>query len=316
MPGTGEVKLEPGTAQDPDAGYRSCFSHDTEKSKPGYYEVLLEDSGVKAQLTATPRVGVHKYTFPEGQTGHVVLDLGHGIYNYDGKVLWSHLRVENETTLTGYRITNGWARTNYTYFAITFSKPIKEYGYKDRDKALYKGFWRRFKMDRNFPEIAGRDVAAYFCFDEADGQELIAKVALSAVSTDGALKNLKAEGHLTYYVTTDIYEAYEQYLDKMGNDHAYTDMITGRRELSYHGIKIVDMHISHIPPTHSIAQTTFCLLTDSRNLAMAVNTSDYPGSEVRMWYNPDEMENRQRAVFAIGCEILDEELVTAYINAE
>ncbi len=193
MPGTGEVKLEPGTAQDPDAGYRSRFSHDTEKSKPGYYEVLLEDSGVKAQLTATPRVGVHKYTFPERQKGHVVLDLGHGIYNYDGKVLWSHLRVENETTLTGYRITNGWARTNYTYFAITFSKPIKEYGYKDRDKALYKGFWRRFKMDKNFPEIAGRDVAAYFCFDEADGQELIAKVALSAVSTEGALKNLKAE---------------------------------------------------------------------------------------------------------------------------
>ena len=193
MPGTGEVKLEPGTAQDPDAGYRSRFSHDTEKAVPGYYEVLLEDSGVKAQLTATPRVGVHKYTFPEGQKGHVVLDLGHGIYNYDGKVLWSHLRVENETTLTGYRITNGWARTNYTYFAITFSKPIKEYGYKDRDKALYKGFWRRFKMDRNFPEIAGRDVAAYFCFDEADGQELVAKVALSAVSTEGALKNLKAE---------------------------------------------------------------------------------------------------------------------------
>ena len=193
MPGTGEVKLEPGTAQDPDAGYRSRFSHDTEKAVPGYYEVLLEDSGVKAQLTATPRVGVHKYTFPENQKEHVVLDLGHGIYNYDGKVLWSHLRVENETTLTGYRITNGWARTNYTYFAITFSKPIKEYGYKDRDKALYKGFWRRFKMDRNFPEIAGRDVAAYFCFDEADGQELVAKVALSAVSTEGALKNLKAE---------------------------------------------------------------------------------------------------------------------------
>ena len=123
------------------------------------------------------------------------------------------------------------------------------------------------------------------------------------------LKNLKAEGHLTYYVTTDIYEAYEQYLDKMGNDHAYTDMITGRRELSYHGIKIVDMHISHIIPTNSTTQTTLCLLTDSRNLAMAVNTSDYPGSEVRMWYNPDEMENRQRATFMAGCEILDEELV-------
>ena len=193
MPGTGEVKLEPGAAQDPDAGYRSRFSHDTEKAVPGYYEVLLEDSGVKAQLTATPRVGIHKYTFPKNEKGHVVLDLGHGIYNYDGKVLWSHLRVENETTLTGYRITNGWARTNYTYFAITFSKPIKGYGYQDRDKVMYKGFWRRFNIAKNFPEIAGKDVAAYFHFDTEDSNELVVKVALSAVSTEGALKNLKAE---------------------------------------------------------------------------------------------------------------------------
>ena len=193
MPGVGEVKLDPGTAQDPDSGYRSRFSHENEKAAPGYYEVLLSDSGVKAQLTATPRVGVHKYTFPEGKDGHLVLDLGHGIYNYDGKVLWSVLRVENDTLITGYRITNGWARTNYTYFAISLSKPIKEYGYKDRDRVLYRGFWRRFKLDKNFPEMAGKDVAAYFQFDMKSGEELVAKVALSAVSTEGALKNLKAE---------------------------------------------------------------------------------------------------------------------------
>lgn len=193
MPGTGEVKLDPGTAADPDSGYRSRFSHENEKAVPGYYEVLLEDSGVRAQLTATPRVGVHKYIYPESAEGHVVLDLGHGIYNYDGKVLWSHLRVEDDRTLTGYRITNGWARTNYTYFAITFSKPIVEYGYKDRDKVLYKGFWKRFNMEKNFPEIAGRDVAAYFRFDNEDSRELVVKVGLSAVSTEGALKNLNAE---------------------------------------------------------------------------------------------------------------------------
>lgn len=193
MPSTGEVKLDPGTAQDPDSGYRSRFSHENETAIPGYYEVLLSDSGVKAQLTATPRVGVHKYTFPKNKDAHVILDLGHGIYNYDGKVLWSVLRVENETLITGYRITNGWARTNYTYFAISFSKPITEYGYKERDKLLYKGFWRRFKQDKNFPEMAGKDVAAYFHFDTKSGEELVAKVALSAVSTEGALKNLRAE---------------------------------------------------------------------------------------------------------------------------
>ncbi len=192
MPGTGEVRLEPGTASEPESGYRSGYSHSTEKAVPGYYEVTLEDSGVRAQLTATQRTGVHKYTFPKGEDGHIVLDLTHGIYNYDGKVLWSVMRVENETLVTGYRITNGWARTNYTYFAISFSLPVKDYGYKDR-KVLYNGFWRRFDLEHNFPEIAGRDVTAYFKFDTASEQELVVKVALSAVSTEGALKNLKAE---------------------------------------------------------------------------------------------------------------------------
>ena len=192
MPGTGEVRLEPGTASEPGSGYRSGYSHSTEKAVPGYYEVTLEDSGVRAQLTATQRTGVHKYTFPKGEDGHIVLDLTHGIYNYDGKVLWSVMRVENETLVTGYRITNGWARTNYTYFAISFSMPVKDYGYKDR-KVLYNGFWRRFDLEHNFPEIAGRDVTAYFKFDTASEQELVVKVALSAVSTEGALKNLKAE---------------------------------------------------------------------------------------------------------------------------
>ena len=193
MPGMVEVKLVPGTAQEPESGYRSRFSHETEKSQPGYYEVMLEDSGVKAQLTATSRVGVHKYTYPAGENPHLVLDLGHGIYNYDGKVLWSVMRVENETLVTGYRITNGWARTNYTYFAMSFSKPVREYGYKDRANVPYKGFWKRFDIEKNFPEVAGRDVAAYFCFDEADDRELVVKVALSAVSTEGAVKNLLAE---------------------------------------------------------------------------------------------------------------------------
>lgn len=120
------------------------------KAAPGYYEVMLDDYGIKAQLTATQRVGIHKYTFPKGKDGHLILDLVHGIYNYDGKVLWANLRVENDTLLTGYRITNGWARTNYTYFAISLSQPIREYGYKDKEKVRYNGFWRRFNMEKEF----------------------------------------------------------------------------------------------------------------------------------------------------------------------
>ncbi|GHT39110.1 sugar hydrolase [Bacteroidia bacterium] len=192
MPTTGDLQLNPGTADKPESGYRSRFSHDTEKAQPGYYEVLLSEHGIKAQLTATERTGVHKYTFPAGKNQRIILDLNHGIYNYDGKTLWAYLRVENDTLLTGYRITNGWARTNYTYFAIALSKPIVNYGYEDKQKVAYSGFWRRFDLKHNFPEIAGHKVVSYFEFDPAT-PEIEVKVALSAVSTAGALKNLEAE---------------------------------------------------------------------------------------------------------------------------
>ncbi|MBR5853903.1 MAG: hypothetical protein IKY74_06850 [Alistipes sp.] len=123
------------------------------------------------------------------------------------------------------------------------------------------------------------------------------------------LKSLKAEGNLAFFVTTDVYDAYERYLDSCGADGAYTDLISGRRELSYHGIKIVDMGVSKYLDADGNLTPTQCLLTDRRNLVLAVNTSDYPGSEVRMWYNPDAMENRQRAVFMAGAEILDETIL-------
>lgn len=192
VPVTGELKFNPGVAGIPRSGYRSSYSHDTEVSRPGYYEVVLDDYKVKAQLTATERVGVHKYTYPENEEQKILLDLVHGIYNYDGKVLWASLRVENDTLITGYRITNGWSRENYTYFAISLSKPIKNYGYVDREKPKYTGFWRKFNLYKNFPEIAGRKIVAHFEFG-SDNSPLVMKVALSAVSTEGALKNLKAE---------------------------------------------------------------------------------------------------------------------------
>ena len=133
--------------------------------------------------------------------------------------------------------------------------------------------------------------------------ELFNKMWMGA---DVRLRALKKEGNLAFFVTTDIYDAYERYLDQFGSDNSYTDLVTGRRVLNYHGIPIIDMNISHILSDNTQPR---CILTDRRNLVLAVNTSDYPGAEVRMWYNPDEMENRQRATFLAGCEVLDEKLV-------
>lgn len=194
MPMTGEVKLDMGTAQSPDSGYRSRFSHENEKAEAGYYSVVLEDYGILTELTASDRVGVHRYTFPEGtETGHIVLDLDYGIYYYDGKTLMANLRVEDPYTLTGYRITRGWSRMNYTHFAVKFSKPIVNFGCRNNENVKYKGFWRKFDMTENFPEMFGTRLTAFFDFDFSDGLPLEIQVALSPVDCLGAIKNLQAE---------------------------------------------------------------------------------------------------------------------------
>lgn len=194
MPTVRELQLTPGTATEPQTGFRSRFSHATEVAEPDYYKVLLEDDHILAELTATTRVGVHQYTFPKSDQAHIILDLMHGIYNYDDKNVWTFLRIENDTLVTGYRQTNGWARTRTVYFAMTFSKPFIAYGNKDFSaRKPYRGFWGRFDQRHNFPEVAGEQIRAYFDFKTEEGEQIKIKFALSPVSTANALANLRQE---------------------------------------------------------------------------------------------------------------------------
>ena len=193
MPTTGKLQLNPGVASKPHSGYRSAFSHSTEKAEPAYYSVLLEDHNIKAELTATTRVGMHQYTFPKSDEAHIILDLTSGIYNYDKKNVWTFVRVENDTLITGYRQTNGWARTRTVYFAMSFSKPIKSYGQAAQEKSVYRGFWGRFDQTKNFPEMAGQNLKLFFDFNTEEGEKIKIKMALSPVSSAGALENMKKE---------------------------------------------------------------------------------------------------------------------------
>ena len=194
MPTTGPLQLNPGTAGAPEEGYRSVFSHNTEKASPGYYAVTLEDNDIRAEMTAATRVGVHRYTFNKGGDAHVILDMIHGIYNFDGKNVWTFIRVENDTLVTGFRQTNGWARTRTLYFAIAFSEPFKSYGFVNfAPVQVYKGFWRRFDQATDFPEAAGEMIKGHFDFTASPGDQLTVRVALSPVSMDGALTNMKTE---------------------------------------------------------------------------------------------------------------------------
>ena len=193
MPTVGDLQLEPGDKADPKSGFRSAFSHSTEVAEADYYKVLLEDDKILAEMTATTRVGFHQYTFLASDNAHIILDLIHGIYNYDDKNVWTYVRVENDHTIVGYRQTNGWARTRTVYFAMEFSKPFATYGFKNFGRQDYKGFWRKFDQTKNFPEMAGTQIRAHFDFKTKQNEKIKVKFALSPVSTDGAMKNLNTE---------------------------------------------------------------------------------------------------------------------------
>ncbi|ELR80179.1 alpha-1,2-mannosidase [Elizabethkingia anophelis R26] len=200
MPTTGQLKLNPGTASNPESGYRSRFSHNDEISEAGYYKVKLQDYNILAELTATTRVGVHRYTFPKSDQAHIILDLMAGIYNYNDKNVWTYVRVNDDKTITGYRQTNGWARTRTVYFAMKFSKPFKSYGQKNYDgKRVYNGFWRKFDQNKNFPEIAGKQIRMYFDFDTQENEAIEVQLAISPVSQANAIENLEKEtGSLSF----------------------------------------------------------------------------------------------------------------------
>lgn len=194
MPTQGKLQLNPGTASDTKSGYRSAFSHANETAEAGYYKVKLDDDNITAELTTTNRVGMHQYTFPKSDQSHIILDLMAGIYNYDDKTVWTYVRVVNDTLVTGYRQTYGWARTRTVYFSMSFSKAFKSYGQKNYDpKQAYRGFWGKFDQTKNHPEIAGRKVRMYFDFDTNEGEKVKIKFAISPVSQENALQNMRAE---------------------------------------------------------------------------------------------------------------------------
>ena len=195
MPTTGELKLERGDPDQPLSGYTSRFSHASETAQPGYYAVTLEDYKVRAELTASARVGMHRYSFPAGKPAHVVLDLRTSMYDYPGKILWSRLRVRADGTVTGFRETRGWAPGRQLYFAMRFSQPLSGHQLHDTEQNVaYKGFPPPGEKDpTQRAQIEGRQLVAAFDVVPEAGKPLLVKVAISPVSEEGAIANLDAE---------------------------------------------------------------------------------------------------------------------------
>ncbi|WP_029936539.1 GH92 family glycosyl hydrolase [Sphingomonas sp. UNC305MFCol5.2] len=194
MPAAGEsVPLEPGDPKTPGSGYRSRFSHDTETAQPGYYGVTLADSGIRAEMTAGIRVGVHRYAFPAGAPAHLILDLRSALYNYPGKTLWSSIRIRPDGTITGMRETRGWAPARKLFFAMRPSAPLAGHAFLNREEKIeYKGFQGPGRGRDDVDQLAGRALVARLDFGKLD-KPLELKVAISSVDEDNAIANLDTE---------------------------------------------------------------------------------------------------------------------------
>jgi len=194
MPFTGNPGLERGDPEKPRSGYASRFRHDDEKAEPGYYAVTLDDYKVRAELTTSARVGVHRYAFPKGTEAKVLLDMRTSMYDYPGKILWSRVRVRGDGTITGFRETRGWAAGRQLYFAMRFSRPLASHELHNTEQDIvYKGFAPPGEKDpKQRAQIEGRQLVGTFDFGKLDAP-LVVKVAISPVSEAGAIANLDAE---------------------------------------------------------------------------------------------------------------------------
>ncbi len=188
MPNRGEVKWEPGSRENPSEGYRSPFSHADEVMEPGFYSVPLRDRQVLAELTATTRVGLHRYTFQAGgQAGgdaHFLLDLEHAYGDPANPVQSASLSVTAPDTIVGGRVVNSWARGRHIFFAAQFSEPFSRAELRQDGSVLPAGT----------KEAAGKSMKAALHYANLKPEQIIlVRVGLSEVGPENALANLKAE---------------------------------------------------------------------------------------------------------------------------
>jgi predicted alpha-1,2-mannosidase len=180
MPTTGTPQFEPGSKKNPDEGYRSRFSHEQEKAMPGFYGVYLKDYQVDVQLTATPRAGIHKYTFPATKEANVIIDIAHAIGG--ARIRESKLEIVGDREVRGYVRKSGWSPDRFLYFTAQFSRPFSKSG------LMIDG-----TRDESAKQAEGKSLKGYVRFDTTQEREILVKVALSAVDWDGAARNMEAE---------------------------------------------------------------------------------------------------------------------------
>jgi predicted alpha-1,2-mannosidase len=179
MPYTGKLKATPGTVQHPLSGFATLYTHEDEVVKPGYYGVNLRTYAVKAEMTASERVGFHKYTFPQSKDSHIAVDLIQGIAgNHATK---AYIKKVDAYTYTGFRFSSGWAKDQRVYFAIKLSQPADTMLLFNNEKAL------------SCNQLVAEKVSAVFNFNTSANEVIMLKVGISPICENNALANIQAE---------------------------------------------------------------------------------------------------------------------------
>ena len=179
MPIVGEVKTDKGDEENTASGYRSAFKHENEDAKAGYYAVLLDDYNTKVELTTGDRVGMMRCTFPKSDNAHLFLDMVEGVN--DEFVYDSWLQVEGDNAISGFRRTRDWAKEQHLYFYAEFSKPFKSHTF------INKGVPTEEKR------VESDFIKAWFDFDTEENEQIVIRIAISAVDVEGAKNNLNNE---------------------------------------------------------------------------------------------------------------------------
>lgn len=180
MPVVGEKPLVAGTNENPDAGYRSRFSHEEESARPGYYQVLLKDDSINVELTATLRAGMHRYTYPKADDARLIIDMEPTIHGHQHPV--TQIRIVNDSTIAGMKYTKGWAKHHYVYFHATFSSPFT---YKLYSDTIYQPDSTSVTVSTAKAVLTFNNLPANKC--------VMAKVGISGVDEEGARKNVATE---------------------------------------------------------------------------------------------------------------------------
>ncbi|MCF7974897.1 MAG: GH92 family glycosyl hydrolase [Phycisphaerae bacterium] len=206
MPTVGTLQVVPGSLEDPEQGYRSRFDKSSEQARAGYYTVLLKDYHIKAELTATRRVGFHRYTFPESTESHIIFDIGHR-QGESGRIIDAQIAQVGERAISGKVITypfyvhlNDTGRHVTLYFYAELSKTPSAVGTftakEDKPSDSYPLDWYKKLNTQLFPQknsIQGRGSGLYVSFSTHQDEAVVVKVGVSYTSIDNAKANLTAE---------------------------------------------------------------------------------------------------------------------------